>query len=226
MKFDEERARIYDQYARISLPGYDALHELAGCLLGSLLKESASVLAVGVGTGQEIITLSRYGSNWQFTGLDPSAEMLQIASMRLLQEGLKDRTKLMSCFVADFPLEPLFDASTLMLVIHFIHERNARLELLRDISLRLKPNAPFILAAGLFGDLRGDSVLIDAWKMRWVSQGISREEIETRFQEMFSSVYPLSETELLELLNEAGFHQVRRFFTSLSFSAWVAQKGG
>ncbi|MBW4499955.1 MAG: hypothetical protein KME57_10400 [Scytonema hyalinum WJT4-NPBG1] len=31
---------------------------------------------------------------------------------------------------------------------------------------------------------------------------------------------------VLELLNEAGFHQVRRFFTSLSFSAWVAQKGG
>ncbi|BAY49839.1 type 12 methyltransferase [Scytonema sp. HK-05] len=112
-----------------------------------------------------------------------------------------------------------------MLVMHFIHERNAPLELLRDISLRLKPNAPFILAAGLFGDLRGDSVLIDAWKMRWASQGIFSEGIETRFQEIFSSVYPLSETELLELLNEAGFHQVRRFFTSLCASAWVAQKG-
>ncbi len=225
MEFNEENSNIYDLYARISLAGYEVMHELSGCLLQSLLPPEASILAVGAGTGQEIITLSKFGIDWRFTGLDPSEQMLKVASIRLHQEGLKDRVELIPHSIKDFSTNTFFDAATLMLVLHFLKQRQEKLQLLRNIAKRLKLNAPFILAS-LYGDVSSDRILLSAWKNQWANKGISRKEIEDKFQEFLPLIHPLSEAELVELLHEAGFYQVQRFFSSLSFGAWIAQKVG
>ena len=57
-KFDSNRAAEYETQSRIALAGYEACHELAACMLVSVLGSGApaKILVAGAGGGgQEIV---------------------------------------------------------------------------------------------------------------------------------------------------------------------------
>ena len=93
-KFDPARAGEYEQQSRIALAGYEACHELAACMLAAALGSggTAKILVVGAGgTAQEIITAGRLELGWQFTAVDPSQPMLDLALSKLEEHGLTSR---------------------------------------------------------------------------------------------------------------------------------------
>src|SRR5215475_1780033 len=92
-KFDPSRAAEYDAQVRIALAGYEAMHELTACCLTAALGAGSekSVLVVGVGTGQEIVTIGRHEPYWRFTAVDPSPPMIAIARERLVEAGMLKR---------------------------------------------------------------------------------------------------------------------------------------
>jgi len=146
-KFDPSRAAEYDQQSRIALAGYDACHELAACMLASVLQQpNAKVLVVGAGTGQEMLSIGRLEKGWRFTAVDPAAPMVDLARGRLKDAGLDGRTELVLGLVGDLPRETGFDAATLIGVFHHLPGDEAKREILDDIALRLKPGAPLIIA--------------------------------------------------------------------------------
>ena len=132
-KFDPARAGEYEKQVRIALAGYDACHELAACMLASVLGAGsrARILVAGAGGGaNEIVVASALEPGWRFTAVDPSQPMMDLAVARLTQKGLLERTELHLGFVADLPNEPPFDAATLMGVLHHLPGATAK----RDIE--------------------------------------------------------------------------------------------
>lgn len=228
IKFDSERAKKYDRDTRVIIPGYEALHSMAYALLGVDLGSSANVLIVGSGTGEEILNLSKLNPQWQFTGVDPSADMMAVAQTRITEQGLSSQAQLHLGTTDELPEAQLYDAATLILVMHFVPDDGSKLALLQSIAKRLKKGAIFILA-----DLHGDKNskqfhhFMAAWKLREIMAGLSsQEEIEKGFQRRMNSIQFIPEARLIELLHTAGFIEVERFYGAYLFGGWVAKLAG
>lgn len=123
VKFDPARAAEYEQQSRIALAGYEACHELVACMLATAIGpgKAARVLVAGAGgTAQEIITIGTLEPQWSFTGVDPSAPMLELSRSRIDERGFTERVDLRLGYVDDLPAGPAFDAATLIGVLHHL----------------------------------------------------------------------------------------------------------
>ncbi|GGF27116.1 hypothetical protein GCM10011611_36460 [Aliidongia dinghuensis] len=222
-KFDPSRAAAYDRQARLALAGYEAMHELAACCLAAALGSGGArrLLLAGVGTGQDVATIAALEPSWRFTATDPSPPMIEIARSRLDELGLLDRTELRLGLVADLPETP-HDGATLIGVLHHLPDAASRAGLLADIARRLAPGAPLVLG-GNYRTYDSEPLLRAAWRERWRQHGVAPEEAQAQFERITGGVVPpASEAEVLDLLAEAGFGRVTRFFQSLFWGGWIA----
>ncbi|MBO0764916.1 MAG: class I SAM-dependent methyltransferase [Hyphomicrobiaceae bacterium] len=226
-KFGPSRAAEYERQSRIALAGYDACHELAACMLAATLGSgsSATVLVAGAGGGaNEIVVAGALEPNWRFVAVDPSQSMLDVALARVAAAGLLERTKAVVGVVADLPADSLFDASTLIGVLHHLPGHTAKQSVLRDIALRLKAGAPFILACNHYA-YAAEPLLMAAWAERWRMNGADADEIRSKLGTILQGADPPhSEADVEALLSAAGFEKPQRFFSSLFWGAWIARR--
>ncbi|MBK5529170.1 class I SAM-dependent methyltransferase [Pseudomonas sp. TH06] len=226
-KFDASRANEYARQSRIALAGYDACHDLAACMLAASLghSPSANVLVVGAGgTAQEIIAMASLEPDWHFMAVDPSAPMLDAATQQLQAHALQHRTELHLGLVDDLPADQLFDAATLIGVLHHLNGDEPKLAILRSIQARLKPGAPMIVAGNHYA-YASQPLLLAAWGQRWRQQGASAEEVSAKLGKILQGADPPhSEAAVQALLREAGFGEATRFFSSLFWGAWLTCK--
>lgn len=215
----------YDNMARMSIPGYDDLHTMVLSFLRSQLSEKANLLIVGAGSGMELVTFSKANSQWQLLGVDPSVNMLALAQQKIEQQGLSERVELFQGYTHDLPATFLHDAATCILVMHFIPDDGSKLALLQSISQRLKSSATFILV-DMFGEKGTENYeqLACVWKLYGQEMGMSSEMIENREKARQEGIYPIPEPRVLELLQQAGFGNIMRFYTGLCFGGWIATK--
>ena len=230
IEFDRDRANQYDLDIRKAIPGYESLHDMAYSLLQTSLSESARLLVVGSGTGMELVNYSQLNPQWSLTGVDPSMEMMAIAKEQLLSVGLQEQVNLHTGYVNSVPETEPMDAATLILVMHFLPDDGAKLELLENIARRLKPGAKLIIA-----DLYGDKStayfeqFTKAWKSLYFSKldGETREKAEANFQTSISnSIYFVTEARIIQLLQTAGFSEVTKFYNAFLFGGWIAKYTG
>ena len=226
-KFDGSRADEYEQQSRIGLAGYDACHELSACILAAMLGRGrdAQVLVAGAGGGaKEIVTAGALEKKWRFTAVDPSRPMMDLAELRIKQAKLADRTQIILGTVDDLPEGILFDAATLIGVLHHLPGDSAKKSILRALAVRLKPGAPLVLAGNHYA-YASHPLLLAAWGERWRLHGASDAEIEAkRGKIMQGADPPHSEHAVEALLDEAGFEKPTRFFSSLFWGAWIARR--
>ena len=230
IEFDRERANQYDLDIRKAIPGYESLHAMAQSLLQTSLNESAKLLVVGSGTGMELINYIEQNPDWRLTGVDPSAEMMEIAKSELESRGLQDQISLHTGYVDSLPDAELMDAATLLLVMHFLPDDGSKLELLKNIAQRLKPGAKLVLA-DLYGDRTKPyfSQFTQAWQALYFSQ--LDDEIRAKAEANFAasinnSIYFVPETRIIELLQQAGFEEVNKFYNAFLFAGWIAEYAG
>lgn len=228
-KFDSSRAEEYAEQSRIALAGYEACHELAACLLSSILGRGSRghLLVVGAGgTGQEILVAGRLEGDWRFTAIDPSAPMLRGAQAAIEAAGLSARTEWHFGLVESLSAREPFDAATLIGVLHHVQGDEAKLSLLRGIASRLKPNAPIILACNR-GTYADQPLFLDAWATRWRMAGTPESEIQGKIGKILQGADPpASNKAVVKLLELAGFKEPRLFFSSLFWGAWIARCDG
>jgi len=228
-KFDPARAGEYEQQSRIALAGYDACHELAVCMLAATLGTGsmADVLVVGAGgPAQEITKAGQLEPNWRFTAVDPSEPMLDIARARISEAGMAARTDIILGKVDELPDEPVFDAATLIGVLHHLPGDEAKRDILHAIASRLKPGAPLILAGNHYA-YTSETLMLQAWGQRWRMQGAAPDEVKAKLSKILQGADPPhSEAAVFTLLAESGFTAPKRFFSSLFWGAWIAFKTG
>ncbi len=225
-KFDASRAAEYASQSRIALAGYDACHELTACVLAAALaKPTARVLVGGAGgTAQEILTTAKLEPGWHFTAVDPSPQMIETAQASIRAVGLDDRVEWRAGTIGDLPPSADFDAATLIGVLHHLPEAEMKRQILSDIALRLKPGAPFIIACNHY-PYADEPLRLAAWRQRWRMFGAGDAEIKAKLGKIqHGAKPPESEAAVLALLDEAGFEQPMRFFSSLFWSAWAVRR--
>ncbi|MFF9550906.1 class I SAM-dependent methyltransferase [Methylobacterium fujisawaense] len=224
-KFDADRAGEYAQQSRIALAGYEACHELAACMLAAVLGSGtpARLLIVGAGGGgTEIVTAAALEPGWRFTAVDPSSAMMDLTIARLEQDGLHDRTEIVLGTVDALPQDAVYDAATLIGVLHHLPADAEKRAILQAIAGRLKPGAPLVLAGNHYA-YASQPLLLAAWGERWRQHGASADAIEARRGKILQGADPPhSEAAVAALLDAAGFAPPTRFFSSLFWGAWLA----
>jgi tRNA (cmo5U34)-methyltransferase len=211
----------YDEIVRVVLPGYEAMHTMALSILKSQLPQTANLLIVGAGTGMEIVRYSQSNPEWEFMGIDPSANMLEIARAKIQSSNISQQVTLQQSDTNDLPSTPLYDAATSILVMHFIPD-DGKLAFLQSIAQRLKQGAPFILV-DVFGE-KGTPEFertLSFIQSYWQEVGKTEAEIKEMLATSNKGIYSISEARVYDLLQQAGFTSITRFYTGLWVGGWV-----
>lgn len=189
---------------------------MTGLLLSEQAPKEAHILVLGAGGGLELAALAEARPHWQFTGVDPSRAMLDLAHQAT--ERFANRIVLLEGTVDVTPLE-LFDGATCLLVLHFL-DWSERLETLRKIRRRLRDGAGIVIAHHAPpADKR------QTWLARSVAFGNRSEwdweranESGKTISERLPLLAPSAEE---DLLRQAGFGDVEMFYAAFSFRGWV-----
>jgi tRNA (cmo5U34)-methyltransferase len=191
-----------------------------------MIPQQAKVLVVGAGTGMEISEFTPLNSGWSFCGVDPSADMLALAREKISQKNLLGDIELIKGYVDDLKDEDIFDGATCILVMHFLQDDGSKLALLESIFKRLKHGAHFVLVDG-FGE--PGSPEFEEIKMAWqqypVINGVPGQTVDNAFSEVIMKMIQfVPESRIRELLNNAGFTRVFKYYTGFLYGGWMGYK--
>lgn len=199
------------------VPGFHALQRMASVLLAERAGGDANILVLGAGGGLELKVFSEEQPGWRFCGVDPSAQMLDLARQTL--GPLASRVT----FHEGTPEGP-FDGATCLLTLHFLPEEERR-RTVAEVYRRLKPGAPFVVAHHSFPQEEPEKTL---WLSRFAAFGpdpglsfASREDMIAAIGERLPALSPEKDE---EILRAAGFGDVALFYAALTFRGWVGHK--
>ena len=203
------------------VPGFLALQTMTHLLLAERIGDEACVLVVGAGGGLELKVFAQGHSAWRFCGVDPSAEMLALATRTL--GSLSSRVQLHEGYADSAPFGP-FDAATCLLTLHFIPQEE-RLRTLKEIYLRLKPGAPLVVAHHSIPNEKDEKL---KWLKRYAAfaaaSGVVFANVENQIAAISERLPTLSPEQDEALLRAAGFVGVELFYAAFTFKGWVAYK--
>ena len=218
---DPEAVARYAEGPVRLVPGFDSLQRMATLLLSESVPAAGRVLVLGAGGGLELKKFAENHPDWQFVGVDPSAEMLKLAQATL--GPLAARVELHEGYIDTAPEGP-FDAATCLLTLHFIPAEE-RLRTLKEIGRRLLPGAPLIVAHHSFPQSPAEKA---RWLKRYaayaVDSGVPAADAERAITAIGSKLPVLAPEDDEALLRAAGFDTVELFYAGFSFKGWVAYK--
>jgi len=218
---DPQAVAHYTEGPARLVPGFHALQRMAALLLAETVPPQGHVLVLGAGGGLELKVFAEAQPGWRFAGVDPSAEMLKLATATL--GPLASRVELIEGYVDTAPQGP-FDGATCLLTLHFLSIEQ-RLYTLTELARRLKPGAPLVVAHHSFPQTEDQ-------KMRWLNRyaafaaasGVPAENTKSAAVAIGSRLPLLAPEQEEALLQEAGFRSVELFYAAFTFRGWVAYK--
>ena len=198
------------------VPGLADLHRMVMLLLSERAPPAAHILVVGAGGGMELKAMAEARREWVFTGVDPSAAMLDLARRHI--EPFNDRIELIEGTVDAAP-SGSFDGAACLLTLHFL-DKSERLLTLKDIHRRLKPGARLVVA---HHSVPGGGA------ERWLARSVAfADRTSVNWEKAKATAVGMARLPLLSvaeeevLLCEAGFSDVELFYAAFSFRGWVA----
>ena len=161
----------------------------------------------------------------RFTGVDPSAWMLDVCRKRLHQAGLLTRCELYHGYLSDFPKIEQFDAILCLLVAHFLKDSQERQALFNGMTTRLKVTG-YVIHAEISYDLSAMEFpdIGEKWKALHRVAGASEERVANILKTLQEDVAVLPPASTEHLFRNSGLPMPIPFFQSLLIRAWYAQK--
>ncbi len=220
----EEAARYDDMMVKV-FPGYEQLPLIILASLRTRLGDHARVLDVGCGTGKTLAAFAAHQPGWSLVGVDPAEPMLELARRRLDGNSHGASVELVHGTVDSLPDEPHFDAATAVLVEHLLPDNGAKLHLLEATQRRIAPGGWLILA-GLHGNLQTSTArdALESWLEFGALQGLPKPAQDNVRHRATVEDSLIPEERILELLEEAGFVEITRFFHVQLLGGWIARK--
>ena len=220
-----EEATKYDNMMAKVFPRYEQLPLVILSYLRTRLGRTAHLLDIGCGTGATLVAFATHQPEWSFIGVDPAEPMLEIARSKMSAIGAEKRVTLLHGTVDTLPDEPKFDAATCILVEHLQPDNGAKLRLLEGIQRRMVSGGWFVLF-GLHGDLSTENAqnTLTAWLEFVALQELpeaTRDNVRHRATVEDSLI---SEVRIQELLQEAGFVNIKKTYQLQLLGGWLAQK--
>lgn len=217
---DPEHAAQYAAGPEKFVPGFDALHRMAGVFIREFAPPDARVLVHGAGGGLEIEAFATENPGWTFVGVEPARPMLDAAKERL--GDLNQRVALHHGYADDAPEGP-FDAATSLLTLHFLNAAE-RQKTVAEIVRRLKPGAPMVAAHCSFPQAPEHR---EAWLVRHreyvIAAGVDADIAEQARRDISESL-PVLDPEVDErILRDAGLSNVTLFYSAFTWRGWVGR---
>ena len=222
--FDQKMADAYDdRFSKIS-PIRVNLDFLIRLVLDDL-PDDARVLCVGVGTGTEIVELANAYPRWRFTGVDPSAPMLEVCRAKVGRHGLTARCELVHGYVSDLPPGGAFDAVLCLLVTQFVLDTSERQKMFDVMAGQLRPGG-YLVNAEISDDMSSPEFgdIAEKWKTMHRYAGATAPETENIVNMLRQHVAVAPPSVIERYLRNSGFSRPVQFFQSLLIRAWYARK--
>ena len=223
-----------DFFTKEAAQGYDArntklaaisahLHFLLSLLLQALPLH-ARILCVGVGTGAEILALAEHYPGWRFTGVDPSAPMLEVCQRNLMRARIADRCELITGTVQDLPEGESYDAALSILVAHFV-PKPARLDFFQNMVARLRPGG-VLVNAEISGDLDAPDFgeVLKDWTEVQKLMGATSESLAALPAMIRDKLAVLPPLKTEALLRQSGLAMPIPFLQSFMIHGWHGRK--
>lgn len=218
--FSDSKAIVgYAENAIRRVPGLSDIHRMAALLMAERTPPNGRVLVVGAGGGMELKLFAESFPDWQFDGVDPSAEMLDLAKASL--GSLASRVQLHHGYIDAAP-KGQFDAASCLLTLHFTTEAE-RYKILCEIHARLKPDGVLV---AMHYSISQDPAERDLWLSRCaafaISSGVDPEQAQAAAVAIGKQLPILAPDQDEELMQKAGFSNIKTFYIGLGFRGWVA----
>lgn len=219
--FSDPKAIVgYAENATRRVPGLTDVHRMSALLLAESTPPEGRVLVIGAGGGMELKFFAQSFPGWQFDGVDPSAEMLNLAKTSL--GPLASRVQLHNGYVEAAPIGP-FDAASCLLTLHFISEAD-RFRTLCEIHSRLKPRGVFV---AMHYSIPQNPTERELWLSRCaafaISSGVDPAQARAAAESIGKQLPILSPDQDEALMRKAGFTEISTFYVGLAFRGWVAR---
>lgn len=217
--FEDERANKYDSFIQNWIINYQFVIDTLPKIIELQQPNTKEILVVGCGTGNELLSLSNYTTSYNITGIDPSPDMVKIASEKLKNHP---KVKIIKGEVQQLSSDKKYDIATLFLVLHFMKDDGTKEALLQSIAEKLEQGATFILL-DIFGakdEFASNIKLLEKLLPKEVDGII----IKDRIASMPERIHPISEERLSELAQKVGFSKPIRFFQSAIYGGWIFTK--
>jgi tRNA (cmo5U34)-methyltransferase len=203
------------------VPGFLALQRMTTLLLAERVPTTGNVLVVGAGGGLELKVFAQAHAEWRFVGVDPSAEMLKLASATL--GPYASRVELHEGYTETAPAGP-FDGATCLLTLHFLTLEERR-HTLAEVHKRLRPGAPLVVAHHSFPQsVEEKARWLDRYAAFAIASGISEPNAKNAAAAMSSRLPVVEPEQDVALLEAAGFSGVELFYAGFSFKGWVTYR--
>ena len=220
---DPQFVATYEKGPRWFIPGYDAIHGMAAALFLDRIGPQGRLLILGAGGGAEIAALAKRGQ-WNFSGIDPSEQMLALAQHIITREGIDaTRVTLAKGFIPDAPEGP-FDGATCFLTLPFLPDDGTRLDALKAIRQRLKPGAPFLMVHAC-GEQNAPAFqrTLALYGLHGKLNGAPDDVVQRAIDMNASVLRILPEAREMALLSEAGFRRAESFYQGLMVKGWICE---
>lgn len=217
-------ARVYDERNQQLAPITEHMHFLIR-LIVKHAPAKARALCVGVGTGAEILSLSKAYPEWTFVGVDPSIGMLDVCRERLRDAGVLSRCELIHGYVHDVSPGERFDAALSVLVAHFVR-REDRVSFYQAMFNRLCAGGLLINTEVSFDlDSPEAPLMLKNWEAMQALMGASAESLANLSSQLRDMLSVISPAETEALLKRSGVSVPVRFMQSFMISGWYGVKG-
>jgi len=215
-------AAEYDEKISATIPFYNLFHQTVIEFVQSVEKSPDKWLDTGCGTGSLFIEAKSSFPETHFVLADPSEKMLNIARLKTATDKkrsfvLKDSESL------DYESDSM-DVITAIQCHHYLDEQ-ARIRAVKNCFRMLKPGGIFItyenikpLSAG------GLPIALKRWENYQISKGKTQTEAKQNINRYEKEFFPISITQHIHLLNEAGFSAAEILWASYMQAGFWAIK--
>ena len=203
-----------------SVPGLEALYGAIGDALAQVGGPDDKVLVVGGGGGREIDLLAARGMAPDLTIVEPSADNLADAKQAAKGAKYPGKVAYFETGIEDVVLDQVFDAATVLFVLHEVNEPEREERMLRAVRSRLKPGGILLLADICFDDREPVDAMVSEYRCHAESLGTAQDLIELEARAV-KDRRNRKATDLADRLSAAGFEITGRIGSALWYKAYM-----
>lgn len=226
LDFDGDYGRQYAATIRRSIPGYDALLEIAAAAAAASVPQASRALVVGPGLGEELPGLLAALPAAGFVLLEPSEQMRRSCLAVIEGQGAQGRCQLLeqSLGQADVLRGQSFEVVVCHHVLHLLPPEEQR-RALRQLAGWVAPGGCLLLSS--YGEptdaLELEQVLAIS-RSRLLLLGMDADGVERLLATRNRVVFALDASLLAEELSATGLEPPRPLLQALGSRLWLSRR--
>lgn len=220
-EFDKSVASVFDDMISRSVPFYKESLNLSCEILSRLLPHGTKCVDLGCSTAELLLNLYQKRPDLKLFGVDNSAPMLEIATVKAAAYGVKIN------FICEDILNYDFNGAGCVILnytLQFIRPIK-RAQFVRKIYENLTGSGIFVFSEKLvYNDKMLSKEMIEIYENYKENQGYSKYEIAQKRKALENVLIPYTEDENKTLAFNAGFSSVEIIFKWANFAVFMAKK--